>query len=202
MSHRRVGIMGGTFNPIHIGHLILAECARTRYDLDEICFIPSGQSYMKKDMKIPDKAIRAEMTKLAIEGNPFFSFSDIEMRREGNTYTYETLEILTSENKDTEYFFIVGADSLWNIEKWRYPERIFANCKVLVAVRDDISQEELLKQCKYLEAKYHTIIQTIPIESIGISSTMIRERIKTGMSIRYLVPKKVREYIETKNIYF
>ena len=110
--------MGGTFNPIHIGHLILAETARIQFELNEILFIPSGKSYMKQQMDIPSGEVRAQMTSLAIEENPYFALSLMEIEREGNTYTYETLETLKEQNPNTEYYFILGEDSLFAIEKW------------------------------------------------------------------------------------
>ena len=114
--NRKTGIMGGTFNPIHIGHLLLAENAKDTFGLNEILFIPSGLSYMKKGMEIADKKMRLEMTRLAIADNPSFSLSSIEVEREGNSYTCETLEVLHKAKPQTEFYFIVGADSLFAME--------------------------------------------------------------------------------------
>ena len=142
---KRTGIMGGTFNPIHMGHLIIAEKAREQFNLDEVLFLPSGVPYMKDCREVLPGKIRMEMTALAIQGNPFFAVSAMEVEREGRTYTYETLEKLREQNPDTEYYFILGADSLWKIETWRKPERIFAACHILAAVRDDKSSEDMEK---------------------------------------------------------
>ena len=114
---KKVGIMGGTFNPIHNGHLTLAQCAQKQIGLDKVLFMPSGISYMKKNVLDPQK--RADMVHLAIKDNPDFELSLIEVQKSGNTYTCETLEILTSNNPDTQYYFIMGADSLFQIEQWR-----------------------------------------------------------------------------------
>lgn len=123
---KKIGIMGGTFNPIHIGHLIIAEKAREQFGLDHVLFMPSGMPYMKDCREVLPGKTRTKMTELAIQSNLFFAISTIEVEREGRTYTYETLEYLRTQNPDTEYYFILGADSLWKIEEWKHPERIFA----------------------------------------------------------------------------
>ena len=122
--HRRVGIMGGTFNPVHMGHLLLAENAYSMFSLDEILFIPSGCSYMKDQTEILDGATRLHMTRLSIADNPHFSLSLAEMDQDGYTYTYHTLETLKREHPDTDYYFIIGADSLFNLHTWKNPERV------------------------------------------------------------------------------
>lgn len=198
---RRIGIMGGTFNPIHIGHLLLAENARDNFALKEILFIPSGHSYMKEESLITDKNLRLQMTALAIEDNPFFSLSAIEVEREGNTYTYETLTLLKKQNPETEYYFIVGADSLFSMENWKHPEVIFDSCIVLAAVREDKDQTDLLRQIAYLESKYKACIRQISLKEIDISSTDIRRRIAQRKSIRYMVPDKVISFIEENHLY-
>lgn len=205
MKTKKVGIMGGTFNPIHIGHLILAETARTQFGLDEILFIPSGHSYMKKDISIPSGEIRAEMTSLAIEDNPFFALSLMEIERAGNTYTYETLEELKKTNPDTEYFFILGADSLFAIKTWKCPQQIFDACTVLAAVRakegDASALDELQAEIIRLQAQYHGKIELLQCANMEISSTQLRNQIQKGESVRYLIPDKVIQYIQEKNLY-
>lgn len=198
---RRIGIMGGTFNPIHIGHLLLAENARDNFALNEILFIPSGHSYMKDESQITDKNLRLAMTALAIEDNPFFSLSAIEVERAGNTYTYETLTLLKKQNPETEYYFIVGADSLFSMESWKHSEIIFDSCIVLAAVREDKNQSDLLGQIAYLESKYKACIRQISLKEIDISSTDIRHRIAQRKSIRYMVPDKVISFIEENHLY-
>lgn len=196
---RRVGIMGGTFDPIHIGHLLIAENAYDTYRLDEILFIPSGTPYMKKEV-LPGE-FRAAMTKIAIEGNEHFSLSMIEIEREGNTYTWETLSALKACHPDTEYFFVLGADSLFSIENWSHPELIFEKAAVLLAVREGYTNAALDRKIEELQNRFHGIIYKLPIKHIDISSTEIRQRAKTGQSIRYMVPEKVLDYIQNRNIY-
>lgn len=205
MKAKKVGIMGGTFNPIHIGHLILAETARTQFKLDEILFIPSGHSYMKQDILIPPGEIRAEMTSLAIEDNPFFALSLMEIERAGNTYTYETLNKLKKANPDTEYFFILGADSLFALKTWKCPQQIFDACTILAAVRgkdsDSSALDELRAEMIRLQEKYHGKIELLRCGNMEVSSTQIRKQIQNGESVRYLVPDKVIQYIQGKNLY-
>ena len=198
---RKTGIMGGTFNPIHIGHLLLAESARETFGLDEVLFVPSGFSYMKKGMEMADKKMRLEMTRLAISGNPSFALSPVEVERDGNSYTCETLEALRAGQPETEFYFIVGADSLFAMETWKRPETIFQNCTVLAAVRKGNGHDELNAQIACLEEKYGTEIGRIPMEEIPVSSTDIRNRVHHGKSIRYMVPDNVIAYIKKHRLY-
>lgn len=198
---KKTGIMGGTFDPPHMAHLIVAEKAREQFRLDEVLFIPSGTPYMKKNKNVLPGHVRMEMTKLAIGDNPFFSVSSIEMEKEGNTYTYETLERLHAENPNTEYYFIMGADSLWAIEHWKAPERIFANCRILAALRDDKSAEDMEAQAAYLKEKFYADIFMLKTGHIEISSSMIRKLSAEGSSIRYLVPEAVHDYIVKNKLY-
>lgn len=198
-SNKKVGIMGGTFNPIHIGHLILAESAREYYELDEILFVPSGIPYMKEN--VLDSKTRIHMTGIAIEENPHFALSTIEVDRGGNSYSYETLEYLQEHNPNTQYHFIVGADSLFDIEKWMCPEKIFAACTIIAAIREGHSMIELTQQMEYLREKYNADIRLLPSRSVDISSTDIRDRVRNGDSIRYLVSEQVEKFIHKNHIY-
>lgn len=193
--------MGGTFNPIHIGHLIIAERAREQFDLEEVLFMPCGMPYMKDTSELLPSDIRAEMVSLAIKDNPFFALSTIEIEKKGSTYTYETLEQLRDENTNTEYYFILGADSLWTISDWKEPERIFTNCHVLAAVRDDKSAQDMEKQIKFLKNKFNAQISLLKTGQIEISSSTIRDSIKKETSIRYLVPNTVYDYIIKNELY-
>ena len=193
--------MGGTFNPIHMGHLIIAEKAREQFHLDEILFLPSGIPYMKEQNEVLPGHIRSEMTKLAIEDNPFFDISTMEAEKESISYTFETLMTLREKNPNTDYYFIVGADNLRTIENWKNPEQIFANCHILAAVRGDISTDDLEKLAAYLKEKYGADISLLQTSHIEISSSMIRDLIKEGKSIRYLVPESVYDYIIIHKLY-
>ena len=200
-QRKKTGIMGGTFNPIHTGHLLLAENARDSFGLDEILFIPSGRSYMKREAEVLDRHHRYEMTLLAIQDNPAFSVSDIEVKRKGNTYTCDTLSQLKQQEPETDFYFIVGADNLFSMETWKEPERIFRDCTVLAAIRDDKDSDMLQEQISYLTDKYDASICQIVFREINISSTDIRMRLANGQSIRYMVPDQVISYIEQHHLY-
>lgn len=201
MGKKKTGIMGGTFNPIHMGHLLLAENAKEAFGLDEILFVPSGLPYMKNGIEIADKWMRLEMTRLAVSDNPAFVLSSAEVEREGNSYTWETLELLREKEPETEFFFIEGADSLFAMESWKNPEIIFRDCTILAAVRDGKGDDDLREQIDRLEKKYGARIGLIGMKEISFSSTDIRERIRNGRSIRYMVPDKVIEYIKKYRLY-
>ena len=200
-ERKKTGIMGGTFNPIHIGHLLLAESARDNFELDEILFIPSGRSYMKREAEVLDRHIRYEMTRLAIEDNPAFFISDLEVNRTGNTYTCDTLSELRELEPETEFYFIVGADNLFSMETWWKPEYIFHNCTILAAIREDKGDDRLQEQIAYLEEKFGANICQITFKEIDISSTDIRMRLAYGQSIRYMVPEPVIAYIKKHQLY-
>ena len=199
--HRRVGIMGGTFNPVHMGHLLLAENAYSMFSLDEILFIPSGCSYMKDQTEILDGATRLHMTRLSIADNPHFSLSSMEIDRGGYTYTCQTLEQLGEENPETDYYFILGADSLFQMESWKDPEIIFQKAVILAAVREGRDIKELLEKAGQLKDKFKAEIHLVPIGNIDISSSDIRRRVREERSIRYLDHESVREFIEENNLY-
>ncbi len=198
---KRVGIMGGTFNPIHTGHLILAEAAYEAYDLDEVLFVPSGHSYMKDQSEILDAKKRVHMTGLAIEDNPHFALSTIEIDRDGNSYSYETLETLRRQNPNTEYFFIVGADTLFALETWKHPEILLPSCTILVAVRNGVSTEKMQAQAEYLEQKFGGCIKLLPTLNIEISATDIRKRLGEGKDVKYLVQDSVLQFIHKNDLY-
>lgn len=200
---KRTGIMGGTFDPPHLGHLAIAKSAKEQFALDEVLFIPSGTPYMKKNKKILPGLIRMEMTELAVADIPFFSVSSIEIEKEGNTYTYETLQDLRKSEPETEYFFIMGADSLWSIENWKEPGRIFADCRVLAAIRDDKSREDMEAHAAYLKEKFAADISLLQTEQIEVSSSMIRHLCEKGnvSAIRAYVPDTVYQYILRNQLY-
>lgn len=198
---RKIGIMGGTFNPIHVGHLMLAQWAMEENQLDEVWFIPTGCSYMKEGTEIVSPQERYQMTCLAVAGNDRMRCLDTETKREGYTYTYETLEQLKKEYPEDIFYFIFGADCLFTIESWRCPELIFQNCRIIAAVRGDTSLDCMESKKAELADKYQADIILMDFLNFEISSTQIRERICQGRSIRYLVPDNVIAYIEEKGFY-
>ena len=200
----RIGILGGTFDPIHLGHLIIAEQARDQYRLDRVLLIPSGHSYFKdhRSKKVQPAQVRLEMTKIAAGSYKPFEVSDIEVNRPGNTYSFETLEELKALNPESELFFIVGADTICSMRTWREPQRIFDVCTVLAAMREDqVDPEEFQRETQALEKDFGARIYPVSIPNIGISSTQIRERAASGKSIHYLVPDALESYIIESGIY-
>lgn len=198
---RKVGIMGGTFNPIHYGHLFLAENALEQIGLDKILFMPTKNPPHKTIEGLISDKHRMEMVKLAIEGNPDFEISSMEYEREGIIYTADTLTILSGENPGIEYFFIVGADSLFMMQDWHTPQVIFRLSTILVAGRDRVQKNELEKQVEYLNETYGARIIPIEMPRIEISSSLVRRRISERKSIRYYVPDKVNNYITEHRLY-
>lgn len=198
---KKIGIMGGTFNPIHMGHLTLAQRALEDAGLDEIWLIPAGCPYLKQGTDVLPGEERLNMTELAIAGNDRMRCLDIEIRRSGYTYSYETLEQLKEMYPQDAFYFIFGADCLFTIEKWKCPERIFAACTILAAVRNSASVTEMKQKIAELTEKYNANIQLLPFLNLEISSTELRERIRQGKSVKYLVPDNVIGYIEEKKFY-
>lgn len=198
---KKIGIMGGTFNPIHNGHLLLAENARETYGLDAVIFMPSGNSYMKDTFSMPEGSIRAHMVELALEGNPYFFSSHMEVVRKGPTYTCDTLKELKERSPANTYYFIMGADNLLTIENWRDPATLLRSCTVIAATRGTGTKQELERMSAYLISKYQADIRLLPVRFLDISSSEIRQRIRDGMSARYMLPDKVLAYIETNRLY-
>ena len=198
---KKVGILGGTFNPVHMAHLIIAEIAREEAGLDDILFIPSGCSYLKDASDILPAKDRIHMTGLAIEDNSHFALSTIEIDRGGNSYTCDTLLELKHRYPDQEYYLIVGADNLFTMEEWKDPEVIFGNAKILAAVRGSKKRADMEEKIAELKVKYHADITLLHVSHVDISSSLIREKIAQGLSIRYMLPEKVREYIIKNHFY-
>lgn len=199
---KRIGIMGGTFDPIHIGHLILGEKAYEQFHLDKVWFMPSGNPPHKRERngRATDMQ-RTEMVRRAIEGNPHFELSLFEMNSEGFSYTYRTLEKLKKLYPDTDFFFIIGADSLFDFDKWREPVRICAACTLIVAVRDNVSDEKLELAMKKMSDMYHGVFLKLETTNLDISSHQLRRWILKNQSIQYYVTDSVRDYICENRIY-
>lgn len=200
--NKKVGILGGTFNPVHCGHLLLAEMARTEAGLDEIWFLPAKNPPHKIGNNILSDEIRKELLELAIEGNPAFLICDEEYRREGVSYTFETLLSLRKKHEDTEFYFIMGADSLFEFDTWKSPEIILENAVLLVGNRDLTKLEKIEEKISVLKSMYGQCrILPVSFPDFLISSREIRRRTSEGKSIRYLVPEGVRKYIEDRGLY-
>lgn len=198
---KQVGILGGTFDPIHTGHLILAEEAYASFDLDYVLIMPNGNPPHKPGQVNADMEQRTRMAELAVGDNEHLRVSDFEKTPQDYHYTYETLEFLVRENPDTDYYFILGADSLVHFHTWMEPERICRCCRILAATRDRIESDALRKHVERLKRDFHARIELLETPNIDISSNMLRERIQKGRSIRYYVPEAVEAYIREQKLY-
>ncbi|MBQ8597011.1 MAG: nicotinate-nucleotide adenylyltransferase [Lachnospiraceae bacterium] len=197
---KKLGIMGGTFNPIHNGHLLLAEIARDELKLDQVLFMPSGNSYMKDSASIVSKKDRIQMTALAISDNPYFKLSLLETERQGATYTCDTLTELRELMPEHDLYFILGADSLFSIDRWKNPEMIMQNCVLTASVREG-SLKDIEEKAEDLKERFRARIHLLPERNIDISSTEIRRRLKEGRSVKYMLPDQVLHYIRENNLY-
>lgn len=199
----RIGIMGGTFDPIHNGHLMLGEYAYKEYHLDKVWFMPNGNPPHKQDAGIrADARDRAEMVRLAIAGNEAFRLEEYEINRKEISYSYQTMEYLKEKYPEDHFYFIIGADSLFSIEKWVHPERIFPTCTILAAYRDDMNRREPMRaKIEELNRRYQADIRLLVTPLMHVASSELRERLHDGESIKKDVPEVVREYIISHKLY-
>lgn len=198
---KRVGILGGTFDPIHTGHLILAEEAYEAFELDSVLIMPNGNPPHKPGQVQATMEQRTHMAELAVSGNAHFQVSDFEKTPQDYHYTYETLEFLVAAHPDTEFYFILGADSLVHFHTWMEPGRICKCCRILAATRDRMEAEKLKAHMERLKQDFGACIELLETPNIDISSNMLRERVQKGQSIRYYVPEAVEAYIHEQHLY-
>jgi len=197
----KIGIMGGTFDPIHVGHLLLGQEAMERLQLDSVLFIPAGQPWMKASQKVSDKHHRLNMVKEATKNNFRFRVSDMEVKREGSSYSSETIEQLSKEcgNKD-QFFFIIGAEVLATFHQWRNPAVILRRCKLAIVAR--LGQPRLsLVTIKNSFPDEPLEIELLPASQVGISSSELRSRVRKGLPITHWVPSEVEQYILSNGLY-
>ena len=190
--------MGGTFDPIHHGHLVTAEEAVWQFELDEVVFVPTGQPWMKQDREVTSAEDRYLMTVIATASNPSFSVSRIEVDRQGPTYTVDTLEQLRAEAKEpVDLFFVTGADAMLEIFHWKDPEEVLARARFIAATRPGYD----LTRFEAETPSAHPNVSVMHIPALAISSTDIRRRVAEGEPVRYLVPEGVQTYIEKAKLY-
>ena len=187
----KIGILGGSFNPVHIGHLILADEVREKLRLDKIIFIPLYLAVHKEEQDLLYAPERLKMVKLAIKGNPYFEASDIEIKRQGPSYTIDTLKSLREKySARDKFFFIVGSDALGYLNSWKDIDQVMKLAKLVVASRPNYPLKSLPKN-----------VLPAAIESVDISGFRLRQRFKAGESVRYYLPKEVYSYILRKGLY-
>jgi nicotinate-nucleotide adenylyltransferase len=207
-KNMKIGIMGGTFNPIHYGHLVTAEEALSQFKLDRVIFIPTGQPPHKTTCKLASPEDRYMMTVMATASNSHFFVSRIETERKGKSYTIDTLkELKFTYGESAAFYFITGADAILEILTWKNPEEIISMCKFIAATRPgyNLSRiEELKKKLFGINANPKATkdsISIMEIPALAISSTDIRERIKTSRPIKYLLPESVCNYLLKNDLY-
>jgi len=195
------GILGGTFDPIHLGHLAIAEEARRRLKLSRVIFIPTGQPWLKADREIMPARHRLNMIELAIAGKPYFELSTIEIDRPGPSYTVDTLSILQQTlGAQTKFFLIVGWDSLNELPAWHKPTAVLRRCKLVAVIRTGGNSPDLEVLEKSVPGvKRNTIL--LDMKPVDISSTNIRRRAASGLPLIGLVPESVDEYIREQKLY-
>lgn len=186
----KIGILGGTFNPIHIGHLILAEEARERLGLDRIIFVPAYLPPHKDNSDIAPAGMRLTMVKLAISGNKYFSVSSVETKRDGRSFTIDTIKEFKKIYPQDELYFIIGSDLLKYLDDWKDLDEIIKMVKFIAVTRPGYPLEKL-----------PSYISTVAIRAVDISGFQVRRCVKENMSFRYLVPDAVHKYINKKGLY-
>jgi nicotinate-nucleotide adenylyltransferase len=195
----RIGILGGTFNPPHLGHLVCAQEAYIQLELERVILIPAREPPHKPVEDEPGPEHRLELCRLAVDGDPRFDVSEIELNRDGPSYTVDTLSLLHSSAPDTDLYLILGGDIAAGLPDWHEPQRVLSLSTLAVAKRLGTPKERVEQSLARLRGGRRTRFFRMP--RIGVSSTFIRERVRTGQPIRYLVPDPVAAYIADKGLY-
>jgi len=198
----RLGILGGTFDPVHIAHLRVAEEVREALGLERVLFVPAGDPPLKTHTGAP-AAARLEMVRLAVASHPAFEALDLEVRRDGPSYAADTLADLQRDNPGVELWFILGTDQLRALDQWREPRRVLERARLAVVRRPGEKEGTVrdLVPVSLADALESTVFESVPITALAISSTDIRMRLARGASVRYLVPDPVLEYIRDRRLY-
>jgi nicotinate-nucleotide adenylyltransferase len=194
----RIGVLGGIFDPIHYGHLTIAEEARYRFALREVQFVPCGEPPHKQERVITQARHRLAMTRLALAGNPAFLLSTVEIDRPGLSYAIDTITLLQQEFVGTRLYFIVGADAILELMTWKEPQRLMEACQVVAVSRPGNSLGELESA---LGKEIASRLELMEAPGVAVSSREIRRRVAQGAPIRYLVPESVEQYISEQRLY-
>jgi nicotinate-nucleotide adenylyltransferase len=199
----RLGILGGTFDPVHFGHLLLAECCREQCRLDAVWFLPAAVPPHKCEADLSPANDRVSMLELAVAGHPAFSVCRYEVDRGGVNFTFETLEQLGDEDAGRELFLLLGADMFHDLPHWRNPQRILERALPVAVGRPGTGEVDFSGLAPLVSPDRLAVIRQYQVEMplIGISGTEIRRRVKTGLSIRYQTPKAVQKFIENQGLY-
>lgn len=197
----KLGIMGGTFDPVHYGHLVAAEGVRFEYRLEKVIFVPAGRPPHKPNYRISDPEHRLALTRLAVASNPFFEVSDLEIKRPGLSYTYDTIREMHRVYVPEEIFFITGADAVLEILSWHRFGDLLEMCRFIAVTRPGYDLNNLTGKLSELPA--HLIDRIVPVEvpALTISSSDIRRRVREGRPIKYLLPESVEAHILERHLY-
>ncbi len=201
MNGKTLGIMGGTFNPVHYGHLIAAECARVEFGLDKVIFVPARIPPHKDATGILDEDIRYHMVEMAVRNNTAFEVSDLELKRGGISYTIDTIDYYWKAYPGCRLFFIMGLDSLFIMDTWKEAERLAGMCRFIVVTRPGYNINDEEKMRDKLPSTFWDHSDFIQIPGLDISSSDIRKRRATGKPIRYMLPEEVESYIRANHLY-
>lgn len=198
----RIGIMGGTFDPIHYGHLVAAEESRSAFCLDKVIFMPAGRPPHKQSRKVSEPEQRYHMTALAVSSNPGFEVSRLEVDKAEITYTYDTVtDLRRIYGEDIKIYFITGADAVLELLTWYRIEELLGICGFIAVTRPGFDKSDLEQKIKEITSKYGGEIICIEVPLLAISSTDIRERCRAGKTIKYLLPEEVEQYILENGMY-
>lgn len=197
----KLGIFGGTFDPVHYGHLVLADTCRLQLSLDQVRLVPAGTPPHKTDMTITDGHTRADMLKLAVSGYPEFVVDRREIRREGKSFTVNTLTDFRNEFPDAELFFLMGADSLRDIPTWKEPERIAELATVVAVNRPGLPELTQSQVVDWVGEELAEVVKTLTMPGTDVSATDVRQRAHEGTGLRFLVPRAVEAYIDQHRVY-
>lgn len=200
-TDRMVGIMGGTFDPVHNAHLALARQAYEQFRLDEVWMLPNGNPPHKRGTRQASMEHRMEMIRLAIQDIPYLKLCDVEQSGQEYHYTYETLGYLNKLYPNTRFYFIMGADSLFDFDNWKEPGIISRECVLLAAVRDHCRREEIQARIQELKERYGASIYILNTPNMDIASEDIRKLAADNKEISHMLPKAVSEYIDQQNLY-
>lgn len=200
MKKRKVGIMGGSFDPIHLGHLVVANEVLNIYKLDEIIFVPSGNPPHKNGLKA-NSFHRLLMVNMAVLSNDKFSVSDFEIKSLEKSYTLNTLREFRKLYDDSELYFITGTDAVIDLPNWYEPEEILKLCRFIAVSRPGMSIEEVNDKINEIKKRFGGNIELLQVPMLQISSTNLRERFKMGISAKYLLPESVEQYIIKNGLY-
>lgn len=197
----KIGLFGGTFDPIHIGHLVAAKLAKESMNLDRVVFIPSGTPPHKLGRQITFAEQRLRMVELAIGDEPEFTVSDWELYQQGATYTVDTLKFFASQFAKDELYFIVGADMLCDLPNWKSPQRILEVAEIIGMTRPGFDMTECCRLLQVFLPAANSRIHYIEMPGLDISSTWLRDRLEQNLSVDYLIPEQVIRYIEETGLY-